>query len=68
MKTVFIDGVEYKYEIGKKFTKIKNIGIFENSKIGMCVKSDPILVPKYVVKERHVHGVLNGYLNSSAIR
>lgn len=33
-RNITVENKKYQYTIGKKFTKIKNFGIFENSKIG----------------------------------
>lgn len=33
-RTISVDGKEYKFTVGKQYTKIVSVGLFENAKIG----------------------------------
>lgn len=59
-RKITVDGKEYEYSIGKKYTKIRGGEVFENSKIGNpIVDIDHDFLPTYRVTPRNVkHAIL----------
>lgn len=60
-RKITVDNKEYEYTVGKKYTKVKGLGIYKNSEIGDRVALDTKWVTeKFVVAPYNVANAIKG--------
>lgn len=60
-RKITVDNKEYEYTVGKKYTKVKGLGIYKNSEIGDSVALDTKWVTeKFIVAPYNVANAIKG--------
>lgn len=59
-RSIIIDGKTYNYVIGKKYTKIVDVGVFSNKEIGNIIINSNGVIISYMVTPKNIEYFLRG--------